>query len=300
MRSWLPGIVAIGLLAMVAGPTRAGRPKPPITDAEIAQATAAAPAKPSTQPSAPRRVLICNASATTHDSAVLAAKAIEILGSKSKAYSAQTTSDPTSFEADNLNCFDAVVMNNTTGDPFASATEGDPAAARKRSQRLRQNLLDFVNSGKGLVGLHAAADCLSDWTEYAPMIGAAYAGRPFTRAVVKIDDPGHPVNAAFGGEGFEVNDEIYSFRWPYSRQSVRVLLSVDWAKSKLYGGDRPDRDYALSWVKPQGKGRVFYCALGHDRKTFLQPKILRHLLDGIQFALGDLPGPIKPSDAPPK
>ena len=58
---------------------------------------------------------------------------------------------------------------------------------------------------------------------------------------------------------------------------------------------RTDNDFAVSWVRSWGKGRVFYCSLGHRNEIFWNPAILQHYLDGIQFALGDLPADTTPS-----
>ena len=56
------------------------------------------------------------------------------------------------------------------------------------------------------------------------------------------------------------------------------------------------RDYAISWVKRYGQGRVFYCGLGHMPSTCANPLFLRHVLAGIQFVIGDLPGDTTPSE----
>ena len=54
---------------------------------------------------------------------------------------------------------------------------------------------------------------------------------------------------------------------------------------------RPDRDFGIAWIKRYGQGRVFYNALGHNPEEFWNPALLRHLLDGIKFTLGDLEAP---------
>ena len=59
-------------------------------------------------------------------------------------------------------------------------------------------------------------------------------------------------------------------------------------------GKRPDKDYAVSWVRRCGKGRVFYTTLGHACETYWHPLFLKHLLAGVQWAIGDLE-----DDAPP-
>ena len=69
--------------------------------------------------------------------------------------------------------------------------------------------------------------------------------------------------------------------------------------AKMNPKKRPDRDYAVSWVRTYGKGRVFYTTLGHEAATYWNPVFPRHLLSGIQFAIGDLDGPTTPVDRKP-
>ena len=45
-----------------------------------------------------------------------------------------------------------------------------------------------------------------------------------------------------------------------------------------------------------GKGRVFYCSIGHNHDMYWHPKVLRHYLAGIQWALGDLEVDVKSGD----
>ena len=80
----------------------------------------------------------------------------------------------------------------------------------------------------------------------------------------------------------------------YSREKLRVLLSLDMTKT-ADKGRREDGDNAVAWVKKHGRGRVFYCSLGHNPQIFQNPKLLRFYLDGIQFALGDIQADMTPS-----
>jgi len=182
----------------------------------------------------------------------------------------------------------------------------------------KKALLDFVSGGKGLIGVHASTDCSYNWREYGEMMGGYFTGHPYSKHVVKNDDPDHPVNAAFEKKGFEFSDEMYVFgprgkdkegreNQTYSREKQRVLLSIDVPATKAAdpkwnekAGGRADADYAISWVKSYGQGRVFYCSFGHNDGTWLRPAILKHFLDGTQWAIGDLKGdatpvPLKPA-----
>ncbi len=119
---------------------------------------------------------------------------------------------------------------------------------------------------------------------------------------LKVDDSAHPVNAAFKGQGFAIQDEVFQFRHGYSRDKLRVLLSIDTAKTdcgpkrRILPERRRDMDLAISWVRSYGRGRVFYTSLGHNKHIFWNAPVLKHLLDGIQFALGDVQASVTPSN----
>jgi type 1 glutamine amidotransferase len=150
-----------------------------------------------------------------------------------------------------------------------------------------------------------ADDQIGTWPEFNKMIGGFFKfhwndGQEIT---YKIDEPNHPLNAPFKKvKGpVVVLDETYTFgRDTYSRQNVRVLTSVDYSKmceedKKKEQYPRADGDYALSWIKRDGKGRVFYMAHGHNEKVYAIPSMMEHLLYGMQYALGDLQADDSPS-----
>ncbi|CAE7817242.1 unnamed protein product, partial [Symbiodinium microadriaticum] len=151
----------------------------------------------------------------------------------------------------------------------------------------RKSLLDFVSSGKGLVGFHAASDANYHWEEFGKLIGGYFDQHPWHEKVgIKVDSPDHPLMAAFGGEDFAIVDEIYQFRDPYSRDALHVLLSLDVDKTNMDKKNikRKDGDFAVSWVRSYGDGRVFYSSLGHREEIYWNPQMLKFYLDGIQNA----------------
>ena len=125
-------------------------------------------------------------------------------------------------------------------------------------------------------------------------------------AFVKIDDPKSPLTAMFHGQEFEITDETYTFEQDsFSRTNVHVLTSIDYAKmsdadKKLEQRPRTDGDYALSYIRREGKGRVFYEAHGHAEGIYAMTPMLEHVRAGIQYALGDLKADDSPSVAAKK
>ena len=262
---------------------------------ELQNIESAVPAKATATPKQPRKILVfwlCKG--YFHEAIPVGNKAFEMMGEKTGAYETVISNDMAMFEANKLKDFDVVLLNNTTKLPFDNPEH-------------HKALMDFVKSGKGVVGIHAATDNFYDWPEAAEMMGALFDSHPWGAKgtwAVKLDEPKHPLNKAFDGKGFLITDEIYQFKDPYNRDKLRVLLSLDMSdernlKIEDTGSSgkihRKDNDFAITWVRGFGKGRVFYCSLGHNDAIFWNPAVLQHYLDGIQFALGDLVVDAKPA-----
>lgn len=272
---------------------------PPLTEAQAKQIEQAAPDKPLATPAKPRKVLVYGRVETHGDPVRWCFKAMEILGKKSGAFEAVASGDPNVLLPDSLQQFDAIIMNNTHEHAFwlpinfKTLSEDEQKAAKAKEETIKKGFLDFVANGKGIVGIHGAT-CVSTWPEYMDLIGGLYGGHFSGVAWIKAEEPAHPLCAPLEGQSFQTSDEIYMFRSPpYSRDKVRVLLALDLSKTKD-PPKRPDNDYPISWIRSYGKGRVFYCSLGHASGPYCHPVVLRHYLAGIQFAIGDLPADATP------
>ncbi|MBN1359851.1 MAG: ThuA domain-containing protein [Sedimentisphaerales bacterium] len=289
------GPLALGsvCLLLVAGPlwAQSSRQLRQLSDEEIAKIEAAMPSKPTVDAPKKKMLIFWRCETFFHTSIPVVNKALEIMGKKTGLFDVVCTDDYAVFTPERLAEFDVVCLNNTTTLKF------DPATTPERCQAL----MDFVKSGKGIVGVHAATDNFYSWPEGQEMMGGKFTGHPWTSNVtvaIKIDDPGHPLMQAFRGlRGFKIRDEIYRTEPPlYSRSKQRVLMSLDMSDpaTKSRAEKPTDDDTGISWIKSWGDGRVFYCSLGHNDEVFQTPVILQHYLDGIQFAFGDLKVDTKP------
>jgi len=95
--------------------------------------------------------------------------------------------------------------------------------------------------------------------------------------------------AAFRGKGPLIHrDEPYCFNGPYEQFDFRPLLSMDVEGLKDPNGRAGKMVRYVAWIKPHGKGRVFYCSPSHFPESYESATLLRFLLDGVQYAAGDL------------
>jgi type 1 glutamine amidotransferase len=301
------GLALMAVLLVIPASLQAQDPVP--SAAEIAKIQAAAPEKARIPPAKPRKLLVFSRSwGYKHTARPFGAKAIEIMGRKTGAFEAVLTEDDALFEPQNLKQFDAVVLNNTNEEiflpeDFAKLSAPQQAQAKQRDEMLKKSFAEFLRGGGGLVVIHAGVASFRDWPEFGNLIGARFDNHPWgagSTVVLRVEEPEHPLTAAFKEPLFIVTDEIYQVTDPYSRQNLRVLLSLDPGRTRTTPEQkknvhRQDQDFAMTWIKNYGQGRVFYCALGHQHELFWNPIVLQHYLDGIQFALGDLKADATPS-----
>ena len=252
----------------------------------------AVPNHPIVPPKKPRKLLVydVNGKYIGHCAIPYANYAFRLMGQKTGAFEYVLSRDPDCFEWENLKQYDAVFMNSIVGTPF-------------KDQALFDNIVRFVREGGGLMGVHGTTAAFlmigesgqDVFPEFGQMIGArgAWHRSKSETAYIKVEEPDHPITKMLPAQGFEKVDEYFRYKSIYSRNNLRVLLSLDIKKSGLDKDpperrERTDQDYGVAWIRSYGKGRVFYCSLAHHFSTFYNPDLMKFYLAGIQYVLGDL------------
>jgi type 1 glutamine amidotransferase len=291
-----------------------------------------APAKPK-QPR--KILVLAKAAGYVHSSIPLAAATVEEMGKKYGTWTTTITFNPADINEANLKQYDAVFLASTTGafldDPNDAAATADRRKALLDFVRggkglagvhaatdsyharppgaggaARSGAATPAPAGAAPAGAApAAVGQVGTWPEFNKLIGGFFKFHWLYPQVVtvKIDDPKNPLNAVFQGKEFQVHDEIYTYAQDsFSRKNVHVLTSINYAKmsdadkaKETAATKRTDGDYALSWIRREGKGRVFYEALGHSEHIYSMTPVMAHVLAGLQYVLGDLSADDSPS-----
>ena len=217
-----------------------------------------------------------------HESVSHAMATIERLGTETGLWDSTIRTDAEAltkkkleYNAKNLTDFDAVFFF-TGGDLEMDAQQ-------------KSDLLSFIHEdGKGFIGIHSAAITFVDWPEYGEMIGGYYDEHPWGTfdAPIIVEDPAFPGMQQWP-KSFVLRDEIYQMR-NYSRDKVRVLMRLDAAKIDVGNKNvhRTDRDFAVTWARMYGKGRVYYSTLGHVEDNWDKPEFQKMLIEAIKWATG--------------
>ena len=148
-------------------------------------------------------------------------------------------------------------------------------------------LLDFVEGGKGFIPIHCASYCFLNSPKYVELVGAQFKSHGTGTFRTTIADPDHPVMKGF--KGFESWDETYV----HTRHNEKDRTVLEYRAE----GDVKE---PWTWVRTQGKGRVFYTAWGHDQRTWGNPGFHDLIERGIRWAVAKEPAaaPEQQADLP--
>lgn len=178
-----------------------------------------------------------------------------------------TTEDAGFFTNDNLKKYDAVLFLSTTGNILDSAQQ--------------QAFEQFIRSGKGFAGIHAATDTEYDWPWYVGLVGASFESHPKqqTARLYRIDKT--HLSTVLLPDTWERFDEWYNFK--NINPATHTLLRID---ESSYTGGRNGEQHAMAWYHEYDGGRAFYTALGHTDASYTEPLFIEHLSGGINWVLG--------------
>jgi putative membrane-bound dehydrogenase-like protein len=139
-----------------------------------------------------------------------------------------------------------------------------------------QALLDFVEGGKGFIPLHCASYCFLNSPKYIDLVGAQFLRHTTGTFRTPSANPDHPIMKGF--RGFESWDETYVHTKHNEKDRTVLEYRVEGEKKEPW-----------TWVRTQGKGRVFYTAWGHDDRTWGNPGFHNLIERGIRWAIGGDP-----------
>lgn len=176
--------------------------------------------------------------------------------------SVRYTEDPGEVPAD-LPGLDILYLSNNQ--PLPDAT-------------LREEIFEFVESGKGLLLVHPALWYnWEDWPAYNRDLagGGSRSHPPYGEFEVRVTDPDHPVMTGVP-EAFTLADELYRFEADPEGSDMHVLaVGVE---------EETGEEYPVAWAIEYGKGRIVCITLGHDGASHEHEayrKMLRNSMDWL-------------------
>jgi uncharacterized protein len=226
----------------------------------------------------------------------LADKVFLDLGAK-HSWTFEFSKDGSKFSPEYLAGFDTVIFY-TTGDLTTTGSDGEPAITPQG----KQALFDYVKGGKGFIGLHSATDTFhtgkdtglmpkDDKDAYICLLGAEFIGHGSQQvATNKITDPKFP-GLSGAGATFSFNEEWYSLK--NFNPDLHAITVID---APAMSGDEYNRPpYPTTWARQEGKGRVFYTAMGHRDDIWSNAVFQDILVGAIRWTTGDVKADVSPN-----
>lgn len=200
-----------------------------------------------------------------HDCIETGIKSIQKLG-KENDFKVDMTED-SNVLISGLNNYDVIIFLNTTGDILADAQQ--------------EKFEKYIKKGGGFVGIHSAADTEYDWPWYGKLVGAYFLSHPKQQqATINVVNSEH-LSTSFLGLKWSKFDEWYNYK--NINTDINVLMKLD---EKSYEGGKNGDNHPIAWYHKYEGGRVFYTGLGHTKKSYQDEKFLKHILGGINYAMG--------------
>lgn len=213
-----------------------------------------------------KKILVFSKTVKFRHTSIEKGKAALMLMGKENNFLVDTTENAAYFTATKLKEYDAVVFLSTTGDVLNNEQQAAFEA--------------FIRSGKGFVGIHAAADTEYEWPWYGRMVGAYFVSHPKQqKAKLSVTNVQH-ASTKHLPKTWERFDEWYNYK--NRNADVKVLLTID---ESSYEGGKEGAYHPMAWYHQFEGGRVFYTALGHTDESYKEEAFLKHVLGGIHYAL---------------
>lgn len=204
-----------------------------------------------------------------HESIAVGLPALQKMGAE-HGFGVDTTRNSAVFTPENLKKYAAVVFLNTTGDVL------DDVQQKAFEQ--------YIKAGGGYVGVHAATDTEYEWPWYGKLVGAYFVKHPEQQVATLLVKDRKSIATAHLPATWSRKDEWYNFK--DINPDLKVLIELD---EKSYKGGSNGTFHPIAWYHDYDGGRAFYTGLGHVDESYTDPLFLKHLLGGIQYAMGQKP-----------
>lgn len=214
------------------------------------------------------RILVFSKTAAYRHESISAGKAALIKLGRENGFIVDTTENENYFQEDSLKRYSAVVFLNTTGNILNSPQQ--------------ISFERFIQAGGGYVGIHAAADTEYDWAWYGKLAGGYFQSHPKIQdASMDVRNRNHPSTKHLS-EKWLKKDEWYNYK--ELNPEINVLINLD---EKSYEGGTNGDSHPIAWFHEFDGGRAFYTGMGHTNESYTDVTYLKHLLGGINYAIGN-------------
>lgn len=201
-----------------------------------------------------------------HDCIEIGIESIQKLG-KQNGFKVDMTED-SDVLISSLKKYDAIIFFNTTGDILTDSQQ--------------EKFENYIKKGGGFVGIHSAADTEYDWPWYGKLVGAYFLSHPKQQqASIKVVNTNHS-STFFLGKVWSKFDEWYNYK--DINTDINILMKLD---EKSYKGGKNGENHPIAWFHEYDGGQVFYTGLGHTKESYQDEKFLKHILGGINYAMGN-------------
>jgi uncharacterized protein len=166
----------------------------------------------------------------------------------------------------------------THGNLLEPGTDQTPPVSKQG----KAALLAMIRGGKGFLGLHSASDTFHSPQQDRPDPYITMLGSEFHTHGEQQEARVNVVDRTFPGlprQGFQVTEEWYSLK-NFARD-LHVLLTLETNGTRGLEYRRPR--FPIAWARQEGKGRVYYNAMGHREDVWMSKRFPEMLAGALAW-----------------
>jgi uncharacterized protein len=214
------------------------------------------------------KVLFLGGGTTNHDPAAMKDAMKPVLEKNGMLVDYKTNENV--LQVDSLGRYDVMIIYNAKK---GSKTDGGPDLTAAQEDALYA----WVRAGHTVIGVHCANSSYLANPRYLQLFGAEYTvhGDDQAYKYITIVNPGHPAMQGVSPPP-ATGDNAY---WDEGRESRFTKIdTVILARAKANGKTEP-----WTWVRPEGKGWVYYTSSGHDIRCWSDLNFQNQLVQALTW-----------------
>jgi uncharacterized protein len=188
---------------------------------------------------------------------------------KKQGFETVTATNDNEITPEGLAKYEIVFHMNSTGELFQGGTK-------------RKDYETWLRNNGAFAGMHGATDSGQSWDFYKEITGQYYDLHDPCCANAQIQwtaaGQNHPTSKGLPNP-WSRSEEWYKFN-RYSDWSTKAGFTVLSTVQTGSGGTRP-----VSFVREWGNFRAFYTSLGHEDGPYSDPDVIKHVTQGIMWAV---------------
>ncbi len=205
----------------------------------------------------------------THNAEAMSAVMMPLM--RSQGMTVDYRSNESILQGDSLRQYDVLFIYNSKKGSGGAGADKSPDLTSAQEEAL----LAWVNAGHAVIAVHSATSSYLSNPKYAQLLGAEYLAHGEDLQSITVTYPNHPAMQGVSAPPAAANTTY----WEEGR--THRFLQKDTLVLAVSNSNRNP----WTWVRPQGKGWVYYTSSGHDARCWNDANFQNQMIQALKWGV---------------